>query len=303
MNNELSIHPVAAQPSVPGLEGFVRLSGSPQEVADSLGPLADLVGTWVGNHGWNLIAVPSYNQESKISGFQLLIRPYIETITFSSLGAKVPDRGGEVGTLMLTGVQYDLRITDAETNQPLHFENGMWLFLNQNPQPGTPEPTIYRHAVIPHGNSLAAFGNYTISEGAPQIPDINTVPEIGHPTQDGYLDPYIGPPIPGFDTSNPNKVLQQVISQQNILQTTTLNVSTQNNGGGIINIPFVTAHANATAFNGTFWIEKVESEGTVFEQLQYSQQTNLEFLQVFGQPDPAKLIMWPHVNINTLVKQ
>lgn len=41
----------------------------------------------------------------------------------------------------------------------------------------------------------------------------------------------------------------------------------------------------------------------VFEQLQYSQQTNIDFLKKFGQSDPTDLIMWPHVNINTLVKQ
>lgn len=293
MTNDLSIHPVATQPSVPGLEGFVRLSGTPQSVTDSLGPLAHLIGTWVGNHGWNMIAVPS-----GAKGFQLLIRPYIETITFTPLGAPIPDRGGTVGTLLLTGLQYDLRVTDAETNQPLHFENGMWLLLNQNSE----EPSIARHTVVPHGNSLAAFGSYSASEGAPQIPDINAIPNIGDDPLAGYLDPYLIP-MAGFDKSNPNKVLQEVIAQQNILQTITLDVSTQNNGGGILNIPFVTEHANATAFSGTYWIETVQSEGTVFEQLQYSQQTNLNFLPVFGQPDPTKLIMWPHVNINTLVKQ
>ncbi len=91
------------------------------------------------------------------------------------------------------------------------------------------------------------------------------------------------------------------IEGQHILQTVTLDVSTANDGG-IVNIPFVVKHANATAFQGTFWIEKVQSSaGNVFEQLQYVQQTNIEFLPRFD--DPNKLIMWPHININTLVKQ
>lgn len=191
MSDDLTIKPVAAQPSVPGLDGFVRLSGTAKQVAVSLGPLADLVGTWVGNHGWNMIAVPDGS-----AGFKLLVRPYIETITFTPLGAPIPDRGGEVGTLLLTGLQYDLRVTDAETNQPLHFENGMWLLLNQNAE----SPSIARHTVVPHGNSLAAFGTFSQSAGAPQIPDINGIPDIGDDPLAGYLDVYMEP-TPGFDKS------------------------------------------------------------------------------------------------------
>ena len=64
MINEKSVQPPFAvnesleQPPVPGLGSFVRLSGDAEQVSDSLGPLADLVGTWVGNHGWNMVAVP-----------------------------------------------------------------------------------------------------------------------------------------------------------------------------------------------------------------------------------------------------
>ena len=72
---------ITDQPSVPGLEGFVRLSSTPKVTDDALGPLAPLVGTWVGNTGWNMIALP------QDKGFLLLVRPYIETITFAPIGA------------------------------------------------------------------------------------------------------------------------------------------------------------------------------------------------------------------------
>jgi hypothetical protein len=46
-----------------------------------------------------------------------------------------------------------------------------------------------------------------------------------------------------------------------------------------------------------------DSAGKVseFEQLQYSQQADLNFLPRFD--DPKRLIMWPHVTVNTLLKQ
>jgi hypothetical protein len=285
--------PPTAQPPVSGLD-FVRLSGDHESVMASLGPLSNLLGTWVGNHGWNVIAVPALDKGKE--SFLLLIRPYIESITFTPLGAPVPDRGG-AETLFITGLQYDLRVTDAETNQPLHLENGMWLYLNQVQVPGG--PLIVRQATIPHGDSVLALGQYTVEDGPPQIPVINAIPDPGPTAPAGYTDPYLNGPI---DTSQLNVILQDAIKEQDITQTVTLYVSTQNDGG-IVNIPFVVKHANATAFQGTFWIEKVKSPetGTEFEQLQYVQQTNINFLPQFG--NPTELIMWPHVNINTLVKQ
>ena len=273
------------------LPQFRRLES--EDTINALGPLADLVGSWMGNQGWNLIAVPSGD-----NGFKLLVRPYFETITFSTLGELVPNRGG-TETMFIAGVQYELRTTDAQTNQPLHVENGMWLF----PEPGTDDGagSIARVSSIPHGDSVLALGTFSTSKGAPTIPDIDALPVTGQGAPLGYTDPYLVP-ITGFTPSNPNKNLQSAIEGQTILQTTTLQVSTQEQGG-ITNIPFVVKHANATAFTCTFWIETVEAPGggQPFLQLQYSQQTNIEFLPHFD--DPNQLIMWPHVNINTLVKQ
>ena len=280
------------QPAVPGLPGFVRLSGDPDQLVNSLGPLASLLGTWMSNRGWNLIAVPSGTKS-----FQLLVRPYIETVTFTPIGAPVPNRGG-VETLFVEGVLYELRITDAETNQPLHLENGMWLLLANDPDGG---PTIARQATVPHGDSVLALGNYTIAAGPPQIPDISSLPDTGKGAPLGYTDPYLTN-LPGFNKTNPNANLQAIGQEQNIVQTVTMDVSTQNEGG-ITNIPFLVKHANASSFQGTFWIETVEPQygGAQYQQLQYSQQTNIDFLPRFD--DKTKLISWPHININTLVKQ
>src|SRR5689334_17458884 len=104
----------------PSSQPFVRLSGPAHQVADSLGPLAGLVGTWMGSKGWEIIAVPAaLGHPPRGEAFRLIVRPYIEIITFVPIGAPVPNRGYP-DDLFITGVQYEMRITDAETNQPLH---------------------------------------------------------------------------------------------------------------------------------------------------------------------------------------
>jgi hypothetical protein len=256
---------------------------------EELGPLGDLVGTWVGAQGWELIAVP--NADS----FKLIVRPYVETLTFSPIGAPVPDRGGRAGDLMITGLLYETRI-NALDKPPgvLHIENGMWLYLG---------PDIARLATIPHGDVLLALGTGSTSEGRPDIPKLDARPPNLGPQRPplGYLDQYgevVAPP----NVQNVNEVLTVATADQNITRTTTLDVSTAN-GGGMLNIPFVSQNANATKFACTFWIETVTDPktGQQVQQLQYSQQTDIRFLLQFGDPD--QLITWPHVNVNTLHKQ
>src|SRR5258708_36444515 len=93
------------------LKGFIRLGGSPEEVANKLGPLADLEGTWTGNSGWNLIAVPS--QKNGLPTFTVLIQQYSETITFTPITAPVPNRCG-AKQQFITGLMYDLTINDMK---------------------------------------------------------------------------------------------------------------------------------------------------------------------------------------------
>jgi hypothetical protein len=289
------IQPITNQPTVKGIEGFVRLSGPADQITNELGPLADLVGTWVGNTGWNMIALP------QDGSFILLIRPYIETITFSALGALVPDRQGQGNpTLLIPGLKYDLQISDASTNQPMHLENGMWLLID--PDTGNDGFSIARHATVPHGDSVAALGNSSTTGGAPSFPVISGVPDPGPKPFPGYTEPWTlhqGP----FDTQNVLNTLQEVVNAQKIRSTTTISVDT-NNSGGIVNIPFVVKNANASRFQCTYWIETIQGSTTdsTFNQLQYFQQTDLNFLPTFGGPE-GSLIMWPHVNVNTLVKQ
>ena len=95
--------------------------------------------------------------------------------------------------------------------------------------------------------------------------------------------------------------LKKIIENQTILKTTTLHVSTANKGN-IANIPFIQQNANASKFEATFWIETVLNTETneTFQQLQYSQTIVLDFFPLYKKP--GQLIEWPHVNINTMIK-
>jgi hypothetical protein len=275
--------------SIGGLRPL-RLGRAASATTDALGPLADLVGVWVGNSGFELIAVPTGS-----ATFRLIVRPYVEVLTFSTVGALVPDRGQD-GDSFIAGLLYETRVADRQTGEPLHVENGMWLNLG-----AAQNQSIVRLGSIPHGNAFLASGSAACDRAPPNIPEISGAPDGQPPeAQFGYLDPY-NVSVDGFSPKTPNQVLQQAAAKQKIEQTSTLSVSTET--GGILNIPFVARNANATAFACTYWVETVSDDsGAEFQQLQYSQTTKLQFFQKAEAP-PGTLITWPHVNVNTLLKQ
>lgn len=289
--------------SIPApLKGFVRISKSTTEIVNKLGPLAGLVGSWNGNLGWNLIAVPS-----PTDGFQLLIQNFSEKITFTPVGAPVPNRGGK-SEQFVVALMYELTVIDKSTQGVLHVENGMWLNLSDIEQQKLDLDAnfpICRQSSIPHGDVVIALGSAIHSTGAPPISDINTLPDAGSAAPLGYTDPYLNTGFPEFNAANPNAMLKEVLAKQQIGKVMTLDVDTTNPGSSINNIPFVEIHVKPSQFKSTFWIEEVlNPDGSVsFQQLQYSQQTNLNFLRKAEADGPGGLIMWPHVNVNTLVKE
>ena len=77
------------------------------------------------------------------------------------------------------------------------------------------------------------------------------------------------------------------------------------NKNGISNIPFIVNNADTTLFRAVFWIEEMQkSDGTTYMQLQYSQKTNIVFPSKYtsiGGLDGG-IGVWPHINVNTLIK-
>ena len=278
----------------------LRASPQPQQLNDELGPLSELVGTWMGT-GWNLIAVPDKTRQKP---FLLLRAPVIETLTVAPLGGAVPNRG-DSETQLIFGVQYEQRISSAVDNKPLHVENGMWLLVDGQ------DGLIARQSSVPHGDAILALGSAFHVDGPPPIAPVNSLPfPVGQPDQriddpKGYAAPYFEP-VPGFNSLNPNEFLLKTLDAQHVVSTVTLLVSTKK-AGAVTNIPFLVKNANPTSLESIFWIETVEDRdtGAQFQQLQYTQTVNLEF-PPSDRPDPSKpepMVVWPHISVATLVKQ
>ena len=277
---------VMSESSIP-----LRLGAHASADLDTLGPLSSLVGTWFGNQGANLIAVPQGDK-----GFTLLTRPTTEVIVISPLpGTSVPNRGGPAGIQQIHGLHYHQTVWDSQTREVLHFENGMWLLV-KNPKDPADKGQVARLTSVPHGDSFLAMGQW-FDAVTPEFKVESALPEAGTPPL-GYTDPYMNQKV--VPPQDPNQLLKQAIAGQKITKTLVFDVSTATQGG-ITNIPFINQNAATSKVAATFWVETVQTAaGQTFQQLQYTQQVDISFLPKFNAPGK---ILWPHVSLNTLVKQ
>lgn len=294
----------APKPTMVRPSEYVRLCGTVEELSKQLGPLACLLGKWVGMKGWNLVAMPGEGSTPAGGPFKVLLQQYTETINFSPIGAPVRNRGGSVDQF-ISGLLYEITINDNNTGEVLHVENGMFLNLksvvnNDGSKGEAPPFELARTANIPHGNTCLILGD-SVCEVVPTFDVVSALPpDLGPYMPSRYLQPYEDAARgKNFDVKDVNKTLREDICNQDIIKTTTLHM-TSKNAGGILNVPFIEKFADATRFDATFWIETVRREnGTTFEQLQYSQITDLAF---FPKAGAEGLIQWPHPNVNTLIK-
>jgi len=298
-------------------------------------PLDAFTGTWTGN-GFNTIFRPNKNQTplpnkpdakpdanpSSDPDNLLQLNLTFETLTFSDSLADIPNRAflDNQPDAFLQGVPYIQSIKDVTTNLGIHFEPGIWLLVPETIEPSV-SPTVARLATIPHGTTIQAQGTFETHEGGPEIPVVDITPfTIGNPadkkkfTSQNAADdstfrlPQTLPPsITQEILDNPNLVLEHAIQGQNIIQTTTLKISTKADpnlrGSGTRNIAFlegtvqsdntITPNAQAADIDATFWIETVQrDDGTTFTQIQYSQVVLLNFDK----------LSWPHVSVATLTQ-
>jgi hypothetical protein len=205
----------------------------------------------------------------------------------------------------------------------IHREPGLFLHLGNltgtGDNLGAAGPDLARIASIPHGDAVMTMGNNGTAAPTPGGPNFSNAAlkaafdplPIGLANA-GLANPYFGPykhfhdnPFKAvFDPTDPLKLLAgavgQVLPGSQIIETTTFTVDSTINGG-IQNIPFVTAQANATRVMATFWIEKVQTKEGIRFILQYAQRVLLEF---FPRTDgkPGK-IQWPHISVNTMIRR
>ena len=295
--------------------------------------LEKLVGTWnspsIDPTGYNVMPVPDGNNEvgkGNQTDWQSKNFFYYEEMTFTAPG-EAPNRGQlfQQGCYALTYEQRVYFATDpfrglgglmAQPPVPsraadtlVHFENGLWLQLQFEAQPKgayappslpfppenerfPPEqPSAYeicKQISIPHGNSILATGSVTTYKGAPTF---DTKP----------------PPYPPFTLNhtiqNPTLILQAQLEKVTVVQTTEFNVSTNNVGGGLLNLQFEQGNSKVTGFDTRFFIEELRDGST---QLQYVQTIRMLFdvtRNPQGIPDPTDGVSIPflHITANTLV--
>jgi hypothetical protein len=179
---------------------------------------------------------------------------------------------------------------------------------------------------MPIPGTLSAFPPYDLANLTPAAVNFRTpagnVPAIplpttirGVPMQDVILDP--------------TKLLTAALSGQVIKELVVINIATVTSllqaqpqpdpgtlvppkdilqgfqtGGGVENIPFLKANADAEIVFATFWIELIEgpTADTDFLQLQYVQTVLLNFPVVTPGNPPGAQLSWPHVSVATLQK-
>lgn len=303
-----------------------------------LGPLRNLPGTWVSTgRGWNMIALPFAVSADAPLGYRLLLNQYDETLSFTVVDKGVPNRGIDgtftkqtdqsVVTLDYEQAIRQVAVTDrpesrvhGEPGLPIHHEPGLFLNMLNLTGPGGTEgagPDIARLATIPHGDAVLALGTSSEVAGVVATPAVDGLPVgVPHDLASPYLEPYRHfhdapfhgnvppgtPGFPGFDPVEPHHLLALANQDVRVRTTTVLELDTTIGSGGIHNIPFVVAQANAASMRSTFWIQELEPQGgpNPTFRLQYLQVVILDFFpRVDGLPGR---IGWPHISINTLDK-
>jgi hypothetical protein len=207
---------------------------------------------------------------------------------------------------------------DPFTGNP--FDPDVLSAVNTAPFPQTTPPTP-----MPAPGTLSGFAPFDLSNltpaavnfrtpagNTPAIPLPTTI--LGVPMQDVILDPV--------------KLLTAALSNQVIKKMVVINISTvaslqqeqpqppppappvppktitfNGGGGGVENIPFLQANADAATVFATFWIEQIEGPTPAddFFQLQYVQTVFLNF-PIIAPNKPPVPFTWPHVSVATLQK-
>jgi hypothetical protein len=278
---------------------------------ERLGLLGELPGTWVGN-GFNIISLPVHPHTSG-SPFRVKVNATRETLSFSTIGGPIPNRGFVENDIFFLGLHYLQIVSDAATNAGMHLEPGLWLNMPLEGAAPSDDPLkrlLVRQATIPHGDSLLALSTNLLDvPGGPKIAVENSLPiRFSSTVALPKTDPYVVKPfadaakamatIPGIQAAalfDPNLVLTDAIKGQTISDTKVIIISTKGvENSGIVNAPFVVKNANAASLDAIFWIETVTQPGSdPILQLQYTQRVILDFDQVH----------WPHISVATLVKQ
>ena len=292
-----------------------------------------LEGTWTNDEGlelqgWNSIVVP-YKPTSEAAPddpyVRLLVNNYNERLGIEAMEEPVVNRGvysrGLHRDQTIRALTYEQAVEQAAADDwpqsglaggsgiPIHQEPGFLLHMTTNSHTAD----VARVATIPRGNSFVALGTVTETAGVPDIPVEVFMPvDIPPDLEQTYLAPHRHfremPFLEKFDPSRPAELLNTANTSANlpdgyvIDRTYTIELTTDG-AGGVVNIPFLEKQATVTTMRSTIWIQELrsaQSNPTVRHRLQYLQVVFLDFERPLGS---GTVVRWPHISINTMMKQ
>jgi hypothetical protein len=305
---DIELDPGFVFEGIPAIEDAVAAEAV---AADPLGPLAPLPGTWKGT-GFNAIWRPHHPPSPQDRFLELNLTE--ETIVFTKIAGKIPNRGLQMPDINMVGISYLQQISEANGGPALHFEPGIWLNVPATTDPIV-GPSVVRMASIPHGTVICAQGTADFHpHGPPAIPNNNIIPFQVGGGQVNFPELILSTPtafrhatagVTQAMVDNPNSVLQAAVHGKPMTSRMHIHITTLHapiKGGGIANTAFLGSgsnppggNANAALVDATFWIETLPGSGGGPDilQLQYTQLVQLDF----------NGLRWPHVTVATLRKQ
>ena len=263
-----------------------------------------LDGQWVDQFGWNLISQPQLGGSGP-EDFNIRIDKMRETISFRRLPGSARNIGitGQAG--FWQGMAYQIDITNPQGDE-IHQEMGH--FLLQVKEDGeTAEEltgTIIRQATIPRANAMMTFGILrpgSISDDvtAQPTPFYNARPIASPPGFQAIVDAAFEQTRQdviaeeGPDFSRPLEWLQTILADNVVDIDWTFAFRDNQKPSQMVSGQRVVNPVAIGNLLSDFWIAKRERNGQEIDILQYAQKVDLGF----NGTD------WPHVAVNTLIKQ
>jgi hypothetical protein len=263
-----------------------------------------LDGNWQESFGWNFISQPILG-DPKRGDFNMRFDQMLETIEFTKLSGP-PARNvgitGEAG--FWEGMKYEVNI-GTPAGEGIHQEMGHFL-LNVDESGNSLAPfagTILRQATIPRANAFMTMGTLTpgaITDvlGSPD-PFYSAKPEARTERRQAKLDPVftttndeiIAAGGPNFNA--PLEFVADILADNRVGIDWVFSFRDESKDSKMINGQQVIDAVRVGKLFSDFWIGTRMLNGQEIEILQYAQLIDLKFSGVH----------WPHVAVNTLVKQ
>ncbi|PCK07552.1 MAG: hypothetical protein COA42_13695 [Alteromonadaceae bacterium] len=273
-----------------------------------------LDGKWEDTFGWHIIGQPELGNPS-CSDFNFRVDQMRETITFSPLGvARNIGVTGEAG--FWRGIKYQIGVHTPDGDE-IHQEMGHFLLgVEEDPDSDnkigfkTPEKLvgkIIRQASIPRANAMMTLGKLIANSVSDFVRDNGDKPFYSaHPKSEdskfqsviddsfkAVRDEVMAKGGPNFET--PSDWLSTILADNVVAGTKDWEFGFRNdeNPSQMANGQRVVNPVSIGNLLSDFWIGQRTIDGTNSDILQYAQRVDIGFNKT----------EWPHVAVNTLIKQ